>query len=71
MPARWFDAWWTNLDHVAAAGELATAQATAHGQAMVHAGENAVIRRITRELHRRAFPTVWHRKVSIEENHGP
>lgn len=67
IPARWFVRGALELDAVESAAQLRLANAAAHGQLLAEMGGKAEVQRMTRRIHRRAFPKVYRRRVRPSE----
>lgn len=63
IPARWFARFNLEADAVESAQQLRVANAAAHGQLLAEGGGRSEVQRITRRIHRRAFPKVYRRRI--------
>ena len=59
IPARWFDLWWQNIEHIDAAQVLSRAQGASAGEALAY-GKPHESRSAMSRLQREAFPTRRH-----------
>lgn len=66
VPVYWWDVATSELDALESRRLLRGAQAAAHGSNMSHAGSNHDVKMMTASLERRAFPTLWRRRVVPE-----
>lgn len=62
LPARWFAVFAAEVDAVESGHQLRQANAAAHGRLLTEGGSRGEVERLTRRIHRRAFPQVYRRR---------